>query len=110
MSEKKLEISVLCDVYGELLGEKQREALELYYNEDLSLSEIAENTGISRQGVRGQIKYAEAQLTEYESKLGLSEKYRFLAGKLAEMAASEKVKNDEGLMAIIDEIQTEFNI
>ena len=45
---------MLCDIYGSLLSEKQRNSLDLYCNEDLSLSEIAENTGITRQGVRDQ--------------------------------------------------------
>ena len=71
---KNLEFSVLCDIYGNLLAEKQKTALELYYNEDLSLSEIAEHTGISRQGVREQIKHAEGQLAFFESALGLYEK------------------------------------
>ncbi len=74
MAEKNLQISDLCDVYGALLPEKQRVALELYYNEDLSLSEIAEQTGISRQGVRDQIKHAESELYKYEQALKLCHK------------------------------------
>lgn len=68
---KNLEISVLLDYYGSLLPDKQRELTELYYNEDLSLSEIAENEGITRQGVRDSIKRAENTLASIESKLGL---------------------------------------
>ena len=52
MHEKNLEVAYLLDYYGGMLTEKQREVVELYYNEDLSLSEIAENSGISRQGER----------------------------------------------------------
>lgn len=74
MTQKNLEISVLLDIYSPLLPEKQRTALDFYYNEDLSLSEIAEHVGISRQGVRDQIKHAEAQLFEYENALHLYEK------------------------------------
>lgn len=59
---KNLEIPFLLDFYGEMLTEKQRNCLAYYYEEDLSLSEIAENEGISRQGVRDSIKRAEAQL------------------------------------------------
>ena len=61
---KNLEISLLFDFYGDMLTEKQRDVVELYYNDDLSLSEIAENEGITRQGVRDSIKRAEAQLLE----------------------------------------------
>ena len=68
---KNLEVTVLLDFYGEMLTEKQRSFLEYYYNDDLSLSEIAENEGITRQGVRDAIKRAEAQLFDMENKLGL---------------------------------------
>ena len=54
---KNLEVSFLLDFYGEMLTEKQREAVELYYFEDLSLAEIADNQGISRQGVRDALKH-----------------------------------------------------
>lgn len=68
---KNLNISVLLDFYGEMLTEKQREVVEYYYNEDLSLAEIAEHSGITRQGVRDSIKRAENQLLDCEAKLGL---------------------------------------
>ena len=59
---KDLGITILLDFYGDMLTEKQRDFLGYYYNDDLSLSEIAENEGITRQGVRDSIKRAEAQL------------------------------------------------
>lgn len=70
---KNLDVVVLLDFYGQLLTDKQREVLELYYNEDLSLAEIAQNTesSITRQGVRDSIKRGEAALFEMEEKLGL---------------------------------------
>lgn len=74
MNEKKLFISQLYDYYGELLTEKQQYAVEMYYNDDLSLSEIAESIGITRQGVRDQLKHAEEFLVSCEEKLGLAEK------------------------------------
>ncbi len=74
MNEKKLYISTLYDYYGKLLTEKQRYAVEMYYNDDLSLSEIAETIGITRQGVRDQLKHAEDFLTECENKLGFASK------------------------------------
>lgn len=73
---KNLEISVLLDFYGEMLTEKQREVVELYYNEDLSLGEIAQFSHITRQGVRDSIKRAEAVLLQFEERLGLAKKFQ----------------------------------
>ncbi len=75
---KNLYYCALLDVYGDFLGEKSREFMNFYYNEDLSLSEIAENEGITRQGVRDQIKRAEAQLLELEEKCGYCKKFSHL--------------------------------
>jgi Uncharacterized protein conserved in bacteria len=85
--EKNLEISGLLDFYGELLTQKQREAIEFYYNQDLSLAEIAEHSGITRQGVRDNIKRAEAQLLEYEAALGLAARFREITAGLDEIMA-----------------------
>ena len=71
MSDKTLQMTLLFDFFGDLLTEKQREYFDLYYNEDLSLSEIAGNVGITRQGVRDIIVRAEAQLTDYEERTGI---------------------------------------
>ena len=65
----KVKISMLCDIYGKLLTEKQFEFINDYYNNDLSLSEIAENNDITRQAVRDIIKKGERKLFEYEEKL-----------------------------------------
>lgn len=73
---KNMEISFLFDFYGDMLTDKQRDMVELYYNDDLSLSEIAENEGITRQGVRDSIKRAESQLLEMEDRLGLARRFR----------------------------------
>jgi len=72
-------MTMLYDFYGEILTERQREFYDLYYNEDLSLGEIAENYGISRQGVRDVIVRAEAVMTEIEDKTGIVK--RFMARK-----------------------------
>ena len=72
---KNLEISILLDYYGQMLTEKQREVAQLYYNEDLSLAEIAQFANITRQGVRDSIKRAEHALGEMEEKLGLVARY-----------------------------------
>lgn len=73
---KNLEISFLLDFYGDMLTDKQRDVVELYYNEDLSLAEIAAHSGITRQGVRDSIKRAEGQLLEYEDRLHLAARFR----------------------------------
>ena len=79
---KDLKISLLMDFYGGILTDKQLDALELYYNEDLSLAEIAQHTKITRQGVRDNIKRGEAVLLEMEEKLGFYEKYAHLDDKM----------------------------
>ncbi len=74
MKEKLIEMCLLLDVYGKLLTPKQHDLMDFYYNEDLSLGEIAENLGISRQGVRDGLVHAEEALRGYEEKLGLMHK------------------------------------
>lgn len=74
--EKNIEISLLFDFYGQLLKEQQQQAVSLYYNDDLSLAEIAAQLNITRQGVRDSIKRAEAQLYLYEDKLGLFKRFK----------------------------------
>lgn len=76
--EKNFRYSALLGIYGALLTDKQLSTMEYYYDEDLSLGEIAENTGISRQGVRDFIKRGEEMLDLYEEKLGLYEKMRLI--------------------------------
>ena len=72
--EKNVEISVLCQLYGKALTEKQYEVLTDYYNNDLSLSEIAENNNITRQAVRDIIKKGENKLYELEENISLKKK------------------------------------
>lgn len=79
---KDLSISLLMDFYGQLLTEKQLEALEFYYNDDLSLAEIADEMSISRQGVRDFIKRGEKQLSEFEQKLGLAGRFEKIKDKI----------------------------
>jgi len=80
--EKDLSIAVLLDFYGELLTDKQAQALDLYYNEDLSLAEIAAPLGISRQGVRDSIKRGEQRLHELERTLGLAKRFKDVKGEV----------------------------
>lgn len=72
--EKNVQISMLCQIYGKLLTDKQFELIDDYYNNDLSLSEIAENNEITRQAVRDIIKKGEKKLFEYEKELKIMEK------------------------------------
>ena len=90
---KNLNISILMDFYGQLLTDKQYDAMDLYYNQDLSLAEIAEDSGISRQGVHDAIKRGEKQLEELEEKLGLAARFAAVRRQV------EKIKT------LIDEIE-----
>lgn len=87
---KDLQYADLLCVYGEMLTDKQRDVLELYYNEDLSLAEIAENTGISRQGVRDSIKRGEETLQYFEKNLGLFRKQKQFDEAMSDMLAQAK--------------------
>jgi len=75
MLEKTTQMNLLYDFYGMMLTDKQREFVELYYLDDLSLAEIAEQFEISRQAVHDNIRRAGAQLLEYEAKLRLVERF-----------------------------------
>jgi len=88
VAESRLMNSMLLDFYGELLTDKQRECFDLHYNEDLSLSEIAEQSGISRQGVWDNIRRAESALHEIEEKTGLLRRFE------ENQRALEKVKDE----------------
>ena len=90
---KNLEIAVLLDLYGDMLTEKQRDFLGYYYNDDLSLSEIAENEGITRQGVRDVIVRAENYMTEIEDKTGLIKRFMQLQPHVEKITdAAEQIK------------------
>lgn len=99
MFEKNMNISFLLDFYGDVLSDKQREILDLYYNEDLSLAEIAESNGLTRQGVRHVIKKAEDQLLFLETKLGLANRFVKLGHAYSSIAdnlssVSAMIEND----------------
>ena len=75
MANSRVENAMLFDFFGELLTDKQREYFDLHYNEDYSLAEIAQMSGISRQGVWDMIRRAELTMTELEAKTGLVRRF-----------------------------------
>ena len=85
MFEKNLKLAYLIDFYGDVLDEHTRSVMYSYYEDDLSLSEIAEGLGISRQGVRHIIKRGEEQLEFLESRLGLAKKHDELKADAKEL-------------------------
>ena len=103
MFEKNLNIGYLLDFYGDLLSERKRTVMDLYYNEDLSLAEIAAEIGISRQGVHDLIKKSEEDLQTYEEKLRLAARLRSVeqhTENLSRIAASHPLPPE--LRAAID--------
>ena len=99
---KDLNITILLDVYGQLLTEKQRFAIDMYYNEDLSLAEIAEEIDISRQGVRESIKQGEKHLLEYEEQLGVVKRFKNISAQLEELDTLLKEVDFEGKDRILE--------
>jgi uncharacterized protein len=103
---KDLRISYLLDFYGEMLTQTQREVTESYYYDDLSLAEISEVRGITRQGVRDAIKRSEKELQEMEDKLGLVKRFKKTEDaltRICDCALLIKDKN-EGKNSEIDEL------
>lgn len=114
MLDKIAEASLLYDFYGQLLTEKQRQVMELYHEENLSLSEIAAEFSISRQGVYDALKNAEKSLAEYENKLGLVEKFGKTSEAIARIDCSideitELNKDNKELIIKLNEIKTVIN-
>ena len=111
--EKKVEISMLWQIYGKMLTQKQYEVIDYYYNEDLSLSEIAENEGITRQAVRDIIKKGERKLFEYEEKLGMMKKTleqeQQIEKILSELAKIETKFSDKKIASILEHVKKELN-
>lgn len=111
--EKNVKISVLCQLYGKLLTKKQYEFIDDYYNNDLSLSEIAENNNITRQAVRDIIKKGEKKLFEYEEKL-LFMKRTLNQEKKIEKALSELTKiqkdySDKEIANVLENVKKELS-
>ena len=111
--DKKVEISMLWEIYGSLLTDKQNEYIDYYYNQDLSLSEIAENDGITRQAVRDIIKKGERKLFEYEEKLLFMKKTINQEQKiqriLLNLTKIQKESSDKQVNSILEGIKKELN-
>ena len=111
--DKKVEISMLCQIYGKLLTEKQFNYINDYYNNDLSLSEIAENYGITRQAARDNIKKGENKLFEYEEKLQIMKTTinteRKIAEILAQISTITTQYTDEKIADILENIKNELD-
>lgn len=100
---KRIEIGLLLDYYGSLLSETQYNFAEMYYNQDLSLSEISEIKGITRQGIHDSIKRTEALLLGFEDKLKIKHTYeeiRSLACDILNMLDDLRVEDCEKLSQI----------
>ena len=111
--EKNVKISILCDLYGKLLTEKQFEFINDYYNNDLSLSEIAQNNEITRQAVRDIIKKGEKKLFEYEEKLlfmkRMLKQEKKIEKILFELTKIQKDYSDEEVADMLEHVKKELN-
>lgn len=111
--EKNVKISILCQLYGKLLTKNQLSILDDYYNNDLSLSEIAENKNITRQAVRDIIKKGENKLFEIEEKLGIMKRTlkqeQQISTILLELTKIKEKTTDEQVAEILTHIKEELN-
>ena len=111
--EKNVQISMLNQIYGRLLTQKQYEIIDDYYNNDLSLSEIAENNHITRQAVRDILKKGEKKLFEYEEKLMFMKRMlnqeKRIEKVLAELTKIQVNDSDKEISNILDDIKKELN-
>ena len=106
--EKNVEVSLLFSFYRNLLTDRQADTVDLYYNEDLSLAEIGDELGISRQGVRDNLKRAEATLYDVEKKLGLARRFLLIKAQLEEIdnvvRELEKLEEAQNIKLKLNEI------
>ena len=111
--EKNVKISMLCQLYGKLLTKKQYDFIDDYYNNDLSLSEIAENNNITRQAVRDIIKKGEKKLFEYEEKLLFMKRTlnqeKKIQKVLDELTKIQSDYSDNQIASVLENIKKELN-
>ncbi len=101
--EEKIRISMLLQIYGKLLTKKQNEFMEYYYNEDLSLSEIAENQSITRQAVREILSKSKIKLEEYEEKVELLKKIQEINSLLDKLEEKSNLKEIQKIRKILND-------
>lgn len=105
MFEKNLKFAYLLDFYGTALDQHTEAVMKAYYDDDLSLAEVAEGVGISRQGVRHIIKRGEEQLEFLESRLGLAKRHERTEDAVARLRAlSDSLGNKAGCIGIAEEL------
>ena len=111
--EKNVRVSMLMNIYGKLLTEKQYEVLDNYYNSDLSLSEIAENLNITRQAVRDNIKKGENKLFEFEEKLEIMkttlQQEKKINSVLSELTKLQTNSSDKQVQRVLNRIMQELS-
>ena len=111
--EEKVKICMLSTFYGKLLTEKQYQFIDDYYNNDLSLSEIAENNNITRQAVRDIIKKGEKKLFEYEEKLEFMKRTlnqeKRIKKALSELTKIQKDYSDKQVATVLESVKKELN-
>ena len=98
MKNQAFRMALVFDFYGDMLTDRQKEFFDLYYNEDLSLSEIAENYGITRQGVRDVIVRAEGIMQELEDKTGIIRRFQRMQEQFSDIERAA-----DGILAINSE-------
>lgn len=111
--EKSIEISILLEIYGKLLTEKQYNLLNDYYNNDLSLAEIAENEGITRQAVRDNLKKGEKKLFDFEEKLEIMKKNKTkeeqIANILEELNCLTSESSDDEIADVLEDVKSKLS-
>ncbi len=110
--EKKVELGMLCDIYGNLLTQKQRNVINDYANQDLSLTEIAQNNKTTRQAINDIVKKGEARLLQYEQKLGIMKKTieqeKLIQNVLSELSKIKDNASDKKIERILNSISKEL--
>lgn len=112
--EKKIKLGMLCDIYGNLLTNKQKEVINDYANQDLSLTEIAENNNTTRQAVNDIVKKGEIKLLEYEEKLGIMKKHleteKQIQNILLELSKITDCSSDKKIERILNSVKKELTM
>lgn len=101
--ERNVKISILLDIYKNMLTDRQADIVDLYYNQNLSLSEIADEIGVTRQAIRKSLVEAEKNLIMLEDKLNICEKQKIRQEKIDEIL---KIIKDDKIAKLVEELKT----